>query len=62
MLIIITTRSKNPKTGFFEILASHGVYEDDGMEVVVPWVSPESLGAKFCQTRGEWVLPDTRGR
>ena len=46
-------------TGEKEFGVSHGVDMITGQSVVLPCVSrPESLGAKFDQNIGEWVIND----
>ncbi len=56
MIIVITTREKNPKTGRIETIVSHGVESGSLRNVVLPNETPESIGAKFCPAIGEYVL------
>lgn len=43
-------------TGDEEFLVSHGIDEQSGTTVTLPWEHPETLGAKFDVQIHEWVL------
>ena len=58
MIIVITAKERNKRTGVEEIIASHGVDERTGRTVILPQERPEQLGARFDDEIGEYVLPD----
>lgn len=58
MIIVITAKERNKRTGVEEIIASHGVDEQTGRTVILPQDRPENLGACFDATIGEYVIPD----
>lgn len=57
MIIVITTKEQNKKTGRTEIICSHGIDSATNKPVVLPYDSPEVLGAFFDHEIGEYVLP-----
>ncbi|MGF7192267.1 hypothetical protein JOE11_005345 [Robbsia andropogonis] len=59
MIIVITFRQKNQRTGREEILVSHGIDASTGRNVILPIESPGQIGAKFCPEMGEYVILDS---
>lgn len=59
-IILITTRERNKKTGRIEEIVSHGINHASGLPEIVPCETPQSLGAAFCNTMGEWLLDHDR--
>lgn len=57
MIIVIVEKSKNAKTGINEEIVSHGVNTETQQQIVLPWISPQELGAKFDKSIGEYILP-----
>lgn len=43
-------------SGDDEFVVSHGIDEDSGCTVPLPWQHPQELGAKFDAQLHEWVL------
>lgn len=58
MIIVITCKERNLKTGRDELVVSHGVDESTGRSVVLPCEHPQVLGAVWDASIGEFVLPD----
>jgi hypothetical protein len=56
MIIVITTREKNPKTGRIEIIVSHGVESGSLKNIVLPNETPASIGAVYDSDLGEYIL------
>jgi hypothetical protein len=56
MIIVITSKERNEKTGKIETVVSHGVEAETGRAVVLPCETPERIGAKFNVELGEYVL------
>lgn len=57
MIIVITCKARNFRTGREELIVSHGVDEDTGKTVILPCETPESIGATFDPELREYVLP-----
>lgn len=58
MIIVITIREKNKRTGQEELIVSHGINLHTGKTVILPCESPKQIGAKFNIAIGEYVLSD----
>jgi hypothetical protein len=58
MIIVITVKEKNQRTGQEKLVVSHGIDEYTGKSVILPCEPPERIGAKFDQEIGEYVLPE----
>lgn len=58
MIVVIVYEELHPRTGRMSQVVSHGVDYSTGRSVVLPTISPTSLGATFNATIGEWVLDD----
>lgn len=58
MIIVITSKERNEKTGKVETVVSHGVEAETGRVVVLPCETPERIGAKFNAEFGEFVLEE----
>jgi len=56
MIIVVTTTEKNEKTGQMELLASHGVEESTGRQVVLPAEHPKDIGAHYSDELQSWVI------
>ncbi|WP_336658050.1 hypothetical protein [Leclercia adecarboxylata] len=56
MIIVVTTTEKNEKTGLMELLASHGVEEESGRQVVLPAEHPKEIGAHYSDELQSWVI------
>jgi hypothetical protein len=56
MIIVITNREWNDRTGKYETIVSHGIDEDTLKNVVLPQERPVDIGAKFDKDLNEWVL------
>jgi hypothetical protein len=56
MIIIVTMKEINPRTGREELVASHGVNVATGTNVIVSCDHPEKLGAVFDEAIGEYVI------
>lgn len=56
MIVVVTTKEKNERTGREELIVSHGVDVDTGRMVILPCEPPQSLGATFDENLGEYVL------
>lgn len=59
-IILITVRERNALTGRIEEIVSHGFHEQTGKAQILPCETPQSLGARFCNERGEWMLDLSR--
>lgn len=57
MIIVITVKERNSKTGREEVIVSHGIDEVSGRTVILPCERPEVLGAVWNASLGEYVLP-----
>lgn len=49
------------RTGRQQFTASHGIDEETGEHVVLPWEHPRNLGATYDPEIREWVLPASGG-
>ena len=56
MIIVVTTTEKNEKTGQMELLASHGVEELTGRQLVLPAEHPKEIGAHYSDELQSWVI------
>ena len=56
MIVVITITEKNTETGQTELLASHGVEETTGRQVVLPAEHPKELGAHYSDELQSWVI------
>ncbi|MDU1652688.1 hypothetical protein [Leclercia adecarboxylata] len=56
MIIVVTTTEKNEKTGHMELLASHGVEELTGRQLVLPAEHPKEIGAHYSDELQSWVI------
>ena len=56
MIVVVTTKEKDERTGFETIVASHGVDFESGQTVVLPGQPPARLGAVLHQELGEYVI------
>lgn len=57
MIVVLTVKEKNERTGREELLVSHGIDECTGRTVILPLEPPERIGAVFMAELGEYVLP-----
>jgi|32_taG_2_1085360.scaffolds.fasta_scaffold15099_3 hypothetical protein len=55
-IVLITKRERNPETGRVEEIVSHGMHQGSNRPEILPCETPQSLGAFFCNTMGEWLL------
>lgn len=55
MILLIVVKEKNEKTGREEEIVSHGVDIETGKNVVLPWESPTSLGARYSPEHGYYL-------
>jgi hypothetical protein len=58
LIIVITIKEKNPRTGREELIASHGVDAVTGKNVILSCEHPEKLGAVYDDEIGEYVIRD----
>ncbi len=58
MILIITNYERNQKTGFKELICSHGYSEKTGKTITLPSVHPEKIGARFDEETGFWVIKE----
>jgi hypothetical protein len=58
MIIVITSKERNEKTGKVETVVSHGVESETGRAVVLPCETPERIGARFDAELGEYILQE----
>lgn len=56
MIIVVTTTEKNEKTGQMELLASHGVEELTGRQLVLPAEHPKEIGAHYSDELQSWLI------
>ena len=56
VIIVITTKERNPRTGREQVVVSHGIDMDTDRTVILPCEPPEALGAVFNPEMGEYVL------
>ncbi|WP_312077179.1 hypothetical protein [Leclercia sp.] len=56
MIIVVTTTENNEKTGQMELIASHGVEESTGRQVVLPAEHPKDIGAHYSDDLQSWVI------
>ncbi len=57
MIIVITSKEWDGKTGRMELIVSHGINSTTDKTVILPPETPETLGAVFDSKIGEYVLP-----
>lgn len=53
MIILITEWDAKRK----QEVVSHGVDEDTGLNVVLPWMPPSYFEAIFSEVMGHWIIP-----
>ena len=56
MIVVVTTKERDARTGREIVIASHGIDEESGNAVPLPNVRPEELGATFDPELGEYVV------
>lgn len=56
MVVVITCKERDARTGRERIVASHGIDMDTDNVVTLPGEPPEALGAVFNADLGEYVL------
>jgi hypothetical protein len=57
-IMLICTQEVNNRTGRTEIIVSHGIDMNTDKAVVLPGETPQSMGAKYDNTIGEWILSE----
>lgn len=57
MILVITVKVRNERTGREELVVSHGVDARTDRTVILPCEPPERIGAVFMAEIGEYVLP-----
>lgn len=62
MIVVITMHERNPRTGRWETICSHGIDESTGRTVTLPSVTPQSIGAQFDAELNEYVLSQPERR
>lgn len=58
MIIVVTTRERDNRTGRSKLIVSHGVDDRTGRIVILPCDTPDELGAEFDASVGEFVLAE----
>ena len=58
MIVVITTKMLNHRSGRREETVSHGVDVDTGHNVCLPPLSLQEIGAVYSAELGEFVLRD----
>lgn len=58
MIILITFIETHPATGRKTTLVSHGVDSLTDKVIILPQQTPESMGAVFDPSMGEYILKD----
>jgi len=58
MIIVITSKEKNQRTGREELVVSHGIDKRTGKTAILPCEQPQRIGTKFNAEIGEYVLSD----
>ena len=53
MIILVTEWDEERK----QEVVSHGVDEDTGQNVVLPWMPPSYFEAVFSNVVGHWIIP-----
>lgn len=56
MIVVITTKERNPRTGREQVVVSHGIDLATDQTVILPCETPEALGAVFNPEMGEYIL------
>lgn len=66
MIVLITMRERNPKSGMVETIVSHGVDDATGNNVILPCETIEyfisEAGAHFDENMREYVIPDLKSK
>jgi len=56
MILVITHKERNKRTGQMETIVSHGIDLETDQPVILPNETPQSIGAVFDREYGEFVL------
>lgn len=56
MIIVITNKEKNERTGLDEVIVSHGIDLATGKVIILPCATPSRIGATYDAGVGEYVL------